>query len=52
MSSKDPKYIQNDTIWTQNRPKYAQIIESLKKLKRVSMSSNLNKNFTCDTYTV
>ena len=25
MSSKDPKYIQNDPIWTQNRPKWDQM---------------------------
>ena len=25
MSSKDPKYIQNDPVWAQNRSKWAQI---------------------------
>ena len=25
MSSKDPKYIQNDPIWAPNRPKWAQM---------------------------
>ena len=58
MGPKDPKCIQNDLIWAQNRPKrvhmskpkYAE--KCLHELKWASMSSNSNKNFTSDAYPV
>ena len=47
MGTKDPKYIQNDPIWAQNRTKLAQISKpkstekNLNELKWASMSSNI-----------
>ena len=58
MSLKDPKYIQNDPIWAQNRLKWAQMSKrksaekSLNELKRALMSSDFNKIFGSDAYPV
>ena len=46
MSSKDPKYIQDDPICVQNRRKWGQMS------KPKWMSSNFDKIFTSDAYPV
>ena len=56
MSSKDPKYIQNNPIWTQNDHKWAHMSKpewtekNLNEIKLALMSSNFNKIFISDAH--
>ena len=56
MSSKDPKYIQNNPIWTQNDHKWAHMSKpewaekNLNEIKLALTSSNFNKIFISDAH--